>query len=230
MVWLQTRLFHRALLCAKATGLYAQAGTLLALDRPILSRPLTTILDLPTIGLVAWISQADPAILRCISDANANHVQTTFPATRQAALLRVETAYAHAPLMLAHDRRVLDVRLEERLQSRTTELLAWAKTMLPVINRSVRDARAQLQTGHQDNYYLIASAGAAQQLCKEIQATFNLLPKRRQYLESISDLRQSIKRGELESLREEKDNKKECVHQDESGDEFEGPTKLTPIS
>jgi hypothetical protein len=53
---------------------------------------------------------------------------------------RVETAYAHAPLMLAHDRRVLDVPLEERLQSRTSELLAWAKT-IPVINRSVRDAR-----------------------------------------------------------------------------------------
>jgi hypothetical protein len=52
--------------------------------------------------------------------------------------------------MLAHDRRVLDVPLEERLQSRTSELLAWAKTMLPIINRSVRDARAQLQTGHQD--------------------------------------------------------------------------------
>jgi hypothetical protein len=52
--------------------------------------------------------------------------------------------------MLAHDRRVLDVPLEERLQSRTSELLAWAKTMLPVINRSVRDACAQLRTGHQD--------------------------------------------------------------------------------
>jgi hypothetical protein len=38
-------LFHRARLCDKATRLYAQAGTLLALDRPILSRPLTTILD-----------------------------------------------------------------------------------------------------------------------------------------------------------------------------------------
>jgi hypothetical protein len=38
-------LFHRALLCAKATRLYSQAGTLLALDHPILSRPLTTILD-----------------------------------------------------------------------------------------------------------------------------------------------------------------------------------------
>jgi hypothetical protein len=46
-------------------------------------------------------------------------------------------------LMLAHDRRVLDVPLEERLQSRTSELLAWAKTMLPVSNRSVRDVRAQ---------------------------------------------------------------------------------------
>ena len=49
--------------------------------------------------------------------------------SRQAAQLRVETAYAHAPLMLAHDRRVLEVPLEERLHSRTSELLAWAKTM-----------------------------------------------------------------------------------------------------
>jgi hypothetical protein len=70
--------------------------------------------------------------------------------SRQAAQQRVEMAYAHAPLMLAHDRRVLDVPLEERLQSRTSELLAWVKTMLPVINRSVHDARAQLQTGHHD--------------------------------------------------------------------------------
>jgi hypothetical protein len=58
-------------------------------------------------------------------------------------------AYAHAPLMLAHNWRVLDVPMEERLQSRTCELLAWDKAMLPVINRSVRDARAQSQTGHQ---------------------------------------------------------------------------------
>jgi hypothetical protein len=70
--------------------------------------------------------------------------------SRQAAQQGVEMAYAHAPLMLAHDRRVLEVPLEERLQSRTSELLAWVKSMLPVINRSVRDARAQLQTGHQD--------------------------------------------------------------------------------
>ena len=70
--------------------------------------------------------------------------------SRQTAQQRVETAYAHAPLMLAHDKRVLDIPLEERLQSRTSELVAWAKSMLPVINRSVRDARDQLRTGHQD--------------------------------------------------------------------------------
>jgi hypothetical protein len=62
----------------------------------------------------------------------------------------VETTYAHAPLMLAHDRRVLDVPLEERLQSRTSDLMSWFKSALPVINLSVRDALAQLHTGHQD--------------------------------------------------------------------------------
>jgi hypothetical protein len=53
--------------------------------------------------------------------------------------------------MLAHDRRVLDVPLEERLQSRMSNLIAWAKTMLTVINLSIRDARAQLHTGDQDS-------------------------------------------------------------------------------
>jgi hypothetical protein len=63
---------------------------------------------------------------------------------------RVELAYAHAPLMLAHDRRVLDLPLQERIQSRASERLAWDKTRLPVINQSVCDAHAQLRTGHQD--------------------------------------------------------------------------------
>jgi hypothetical protein len=61
-----------------------------------------------------------------------------------------ETGNALSALMLAHDRRVLNEPLEETLQSRTSELLAWAKTMLPVINQSVRDARVQFQTRHQD--------------------------------------------------------------------------------
>jgi hypothetical protein len=61
--------------------------------------------------------------------------------SRQAAQQRV---------MLAHDRRVLDVPLAERLQSRTSDLIAWAKSMFPVITQSFRDARAQIHTGHQD--------------------------------------------------------------------------------
>jgi hypothetical protein len=69
-------LFHRAIICAKATRLYAYAITLNALDRPMLSRPLATILDLFNISLDAWIAEAEPTILRCISDANDDHVQT----------------------------------------------------------------------------------------------------------------------------------------------------------
>jgi hypothetical protein len=68
--------------------------------------------------------------------------------SRKAAQQRVETVYAHGPIMLANDRRVLDVPLAERLQSRTSDLIAWAKIMLPVITQSVRDARAQMHTGH----------------------------------------------------------------------------------
>jgi hypothetical protein len=69
-------LFHRAILQAKAARLYAYTGELRALDRPILSQPLTTILDLPNISLEAWISQTELTLLRCISDANDDHVQT----------------------------------------------------------------------------------------------------------------------------------------------------------
>ena len=52
-------LFNRARLWDRVTRLYAQAGTLLALGRSILSRPLiSTILDLTsgTTSLEAWIS------------------------------------------------------------------------------------------------------------------------------------------------------------------------------
>jgi hypothetical protein len=57
-------------------------------------------------------------------------------------------AYASSPLVLALDRCVLDIPLKERLQSRTSDLVAWAKTMFPVIHQSIREARAQLRTGH----------------------------------------------------------------------------------
>jgi hypothetical protein len=37
------------------------------------------------------------------------------------------------------DRRILVIPLEERLQSRTFDLVAWAKTMFKFIHRSIRD-------------------------------------------------------------------------------------------
>jgi hypothetical protein len=69
-------LFPRAIICAEATRLYDFAGTLNALDRTLLSRLLTTLLDLPNFALDAWIAQAATTVLICISDANDDHTQT----------------------------------------------------------------------------------------------------------------------------------------------------------
>jgi hypothetical protein len=75
------------------------------------------------------------------------HLATT--AQINPAQQRVETANAHAPtpIMLAHDRRGLDVPLEER---RISNVIAWAKTMFPVIDQSTRDVCAQLHIGYHD--------------------------------------------------------------------------------
>jgi hypothetical protein len=59
-------------------------------------------------------------------------------------------AYASSPLMLAIDRRIFDIPLEERLQARASDLDAWTKTMLPIIRLSISEAQNQIQTGHQD--------------------------------------------------------------------------------
>jgi hypothetical protein len=69
-------LFHRAKLSRRVTRIYDQIDLLLANDREILARPLQTILDLPISSLEAWVYQVEPTIRRCISDANAAHVQT----------------------------------------------------------------------------------------------------------------------------------------------------------
>jgi hypothetical protein len=46
--------------------------------------------------------------------------------------------------MLALDRRILDIPLKEMLSDPTT----WAKPMFPLIHQSIREAGAQLHTGH----------------------------------------------------------------------------------
>jgi hypothetical protein len=110
----------------------------------------------------------------------------------------VETAYAHAPLVLAHDRRVLDVSREERLQLRNYELLAWAKTMLPVINRSVRDTRAQLYTGHQDIHCLLSKATVA--TTDTIEATRKATNPARSNV-SLLDIRQRFQSARTRMVR-----------------------------
>jgi hypothetical protein len=50
--------------------------------------------------------------------------------TRQAAQHRVEMAYAYGPIMLVHDRRVLDIPLEQRLKSRTSDLVRLSQVHL----------------------------------------------------------------------------------------------------
>jgi hypothetical protein len=59
-------------------------------------------------------------------------------------------ANAHGPIILALDLRIFDITLEEQFQSRTADLVAWTKTMLPVIRHSISEARKQLRTGDQD--------------------------------------------------------------------------------
>jgi hypothetical protein len=58
--------------------------------------------------------------------------------------------YAYGPHVLGHDSRVLDIPFEEQLESRTSDLIAWAKTMFPIIHRSIRDATARFHSGRQD--------------------------------------------------------------------------------
>jgi hypothetical protein len=53
--------------------------------------------------------------------------------TRQTKQNLVTMAYANSPLMLAIDRRIFDIPMEERLHLRTSDLVAWPKTMLPTI-------------------------------------------------------------------------------------------------
>jgi hypothetical protein len=59
-------------------------------------------------------------------------------------------SYASSPLMLAIDRRIFHIPLEERLRLRTSDLEAWNKTMLPTIRLSISEARNQIIIGHQD--------------------------------------------------------------------------------
>jgi hypothetical protein len=73
--------------------------------------------------------------------------------------------------MLAIDRRIFDIPLEERLQSRTSDLVAWTKTMLPTIRLSISEAQNQLRTGHQDIRTYFSDTAAPERNMNETLAT-----------------------------------------------------------
>jgi hypothetical protein len=81
-------------------------------------------------------------------------------------------AYASSPRMLAIDRRIFDIPLEERLQARTSDLDAWTKTMPPIIRLSISEAQNQLRTGHQDiRTYFYDTAAPKRNMNATITAT-----------------------------------------------------------
>jgi hypothetical protein len=83
-------------------------------------------------------------------------------------------AYASSPLMLAIDRCIFDIPLEERLQARTSDIDAWTKTMLPIIRLSISEAQNQIRTGHQDVRTYFSDTAAPE---RNMNATQRLLPR-----------------------------------------------------
>jgi hypothetical protein len=81
---------------------------------------------------------------------------------RLTAIQEMELAHVYSPHMLAHDRRIFDKTLVEQLRLRTSDISAWTTTMYPIIHQSVRDAKTQTNTSHQDNRtYLTGTASTA---------------------------------------------------------------------
>jgi hypothetical protein len=74
--------------------------------------------------------------------------------------------------MLAHDRRIFEIPLEERLK-RTFDLVAWTKAMFPAIHQSLHDAQEQVNTGHQDirEYFSVNATPAEQKTTTATNAT-----------------------------------------------------------
>jgi hypothetical protein len=71
------------------------------------------------------------------------------------------------------------IPLEERLQSRTSDLVAWTKTMLPIIRLSISEAQKQLRDGHQDIRTYFSDTAAPE---RNMNATLFKLPRKNRTL------------------------------------------------
>ncbi len=93
--------------------------------------------------------------------------------TRQTEQQQMSMAYASSPLMLAIDRRIFNIPLEERLQGRTSDIAAWTKTMQPTIHISISEAQNQLRTGHRDIRTFFSDTAATERNTNETLANAN---------------------------------------------------------
>jgi hypothetical protein len=129
--------------------------------------------------------------------ATADNLDNSSARTRQTAQNHMTMAYANNPLMLAIDRRIFDVSLEERIQSRTFNLVAWTKTMLRTVRHSISEAQNQLRTGHQDIRTYFSDTVALERNKNATQCS----PSRQRRLlplpQSVSDLAQPTVDSEI---------------------------------
>jgi hypothetical protein len=58
--------------------------------------------------------------------------------------------YGSTPLLNAQDRQIIDKPLDERLESRVSDLKAWVQQFYPVVQKGIQDAYTQMREGLQD--------------------------------------------------------------------------------
>jgi hypothetical protein len=63
---------------------------------------------------------------------------------------KTRAMYGNAHLLNIQDRQIFDKPLDERLESRLSDLKAWVQQLYPVVQKGIQDAHTQMREGAQD--------------------------------------------------------------------------------
>jgi hypothetical protein len=63
---------------------------------------------------------------------------------------KTRAMYSSAHLLNIHDRKIFEKPIEERLESRLSDLKAWVQQLYPAVQKGIQDANTQLREGVQD--------------------------------------------------------------------------------
>jgi hypothetical protein len=58
--------------------------------------------------------------------------------------------YSSAHSLNIHERQIFDKPIEERLESRLSDLKAWVQQLYPAVQKGIQDAHTQMREGVQD--------------------------------------------------------------------------------